>query len=34
MFLVPAQWDPSDSALIVPLGGSVHVQFQFENQPP
>jgi len=34
MFLVPAQWDPSDSALIVPLDGSVHVQFQFENQPP
>ena len=34
MFLVPARWDPSDSALIVPLDGSVHVQFQFENQPP
>jgi hypothetical protein len=34
MFLVPAQWDPSDSALIVPLDGSARVQFQFENQPP
>lgn len=34
MFLVPAQWDPSDSALIVPPDGSVRVQFQFENQPP
>jgi hypothetical protein len=34
MFLVPAQWSPSDSTLIVPLDGSVRVQFQFENQPP
>ncbi len=34
MFLVLAAWDPSDSALIVPLDGSVRVQFQFENQPP
>lgn len=34
MFLVPAQWSPSDSTLIVPLDGSVRVQFQFENQTP
>ncbi len=34
MFLVPAQWSPSDSTLIVPLDGSVRVQFQFENQAP
>lgn len=34
MFLVPAQWSASDSALIVPLDGSARVQFQFENQPP
>ena len=34
MFLVPAQWSPSDSTLIIPLDGSVRVQFQFENQAP
>jgi hypothetical protein len=34
MFLVPAHWSPSDSTLIVPLDGSVRVQFQFENQAP
>ena len=34
MFLVPAYWSPSDSTLIVPLDGSVRVQFQFQNQPP
>jgi hypothetical protein len=34
MFLVPDQWSASDSTLIVPLDGSVRVQFQFENQPP
>lgn len=34
MFLVPDRWSASDSALIVPLDGSVRVQFQFENQPP
>jgi hypothetical protein len=34
MFLVPAQWSPSDSTLVVPLDGSVRVQFQFENQAP
>jgi len=32
MFLVPDYWSPSDSTLIVPLDGSVRVQFQ--NQPP
>ncbi len=34
MFLVPEHWSASDSTLIVPLDGSVRVQFQFENQPP
>jgi hypothetical protein len=34
MFLVPDDWSPSDSTLIVPLDGSVRVQFQFQNQPP
>ena len=31
MFLVPDQWSPSDTTLIVPLDGSMRVQFQFEN---
>ena len=34
MFLVPAVWSSSDSTLIVPLDGSVRIQFQFENQVP
>jgi hypothetical protein len=34
MFLVPDEWSASDSTLIVPLDGSVRVQFQFQNQLP
>jgi hypothetical protein len=34
MFLVPDKWSASDSTLIVPLDGSVRVQFQFQNHPP
>lgn len=34
MFLVPDSWSASDSTLIVPLDGSVRIQFQFQNQPP
>jgi hypothetical protein len=34
MFLVPDVWSASDSTLIVPLDGSVRVQFQFQNAPP
>lgn len=34
MFLVPAAWSASDSTLVVPLGDSARVQFQFQNQPP
>jgi hypothetical protein len=34
MFLVPAVWSTSDSTLIVPLDGSVRIQFRFENQVP
>jgi hypothetical protein len=34
MFLVPEHWSASDSTLVLPLDGSVRVQFQFQNQPP
>lgn len=34
MFLVPDRWSASNSTLIVPLDGSVRVQFQFQNDPP
>jgi hypothetical protein len=34
MFLVPDRWSASNSTLIVPLDGTVRVQFQFENDPP
>jgi hypothetical protein len=34
MFLVPDAWSASDSTLVVPMDGSVRVQFQFQNQPP
>jgi hypothetical protein len=34
MFLVPDRWSASDSTLIVPLDGTVRVQFQFQNDPP
>ena len=34
LFLVPERWSPSDSTLMVPLDGSVRVQFRFVNQPP
>ncbi len=31
MFLIPDQWSQYDSTLIVPLDGSVRIQFQFQN---
>lgn len=34
MFLVPDVWSATDSTLVVPLDGSVRVQFQFQNQAP
>lgn len=34
MFLVPKTWSASDSTLVVPMDGSVRVQFQFQNIPP
>ncbi|WP_240521873.1 hypothetical protein [Amycolatopsis vastitatis] len=34
MFLVADKWSPSNSTIIVPLDGSVRVQFQFQNQQP
>jgi hypothetical protein len=34
MFLVPDVWSASDSTLVVPMDGSVRVQFQFQNNPP
>jgi hypothetical protein len=34
MFLVPDAWSPSDTTLVVPLDGSIRVQFQFQNERP
>ncbi len=34
MFLVPERWSPSDSTVMVPMDGSVRVQFRFMNRPP
>ncbi|WP_328321602.1 hypothetical protein OHA70_24830 [Kribbella sp. NBC_00382] len=34
LFLVPQQWNAANTTLIVPLDGSVRVQFQFQNDPP
>ena len=34
IFLEPEVWTASNSTLLVPLDGSVRVQFQFQNQPP
>ena len=34
LFLVPNTWSPENSTLVVPMDGSVRLQFQFENQPP
>jgi hypothetical protein len=34
MFLVAGKWSASSSTIIVPLDGSVRVQFQFQNQQP
>jgi hypothetical protein len=34
LFLVPQEWNASDTTLVVPLDGSIRVQFQFQNDPP
>lgn len=34
LFLVPQQWNASNTTLVVPLDGSIRVQFQFQNDPP
>ena len=34
MFLVPETWNASNTTVVVPLDGSVRVQFQFQNDPP
>ena len=34
MFLVPDTWSASNSTMVVPLDGSVRIQFQFQNQRP
>src|SRR4051794_32156867 len=34
LFLVPGEWSPSDFTMMLPLDGSVRLQFQFENSPP
>ena len=34
LFLVPGVWSPSNFTLMLPMDGSVRLQFQFENSPP
>src|SRR4051812_16495229 len=34
LFLVPGVWSPSDFTLMLPMDGSVRLQFQFENSRP
>jgi hypothetical protein len=34
MFLVPRQWNASNTTVVVPLDSSIRVQFQFQNDPP
>ena len=34
LFLVPQQWNASDTTLVVPLDESIRIQFQFQNDPP
>ena len=34
LFLVPGEWSPSNFTLMLPMDGSVRLQFQFENSPP
>jgi hypothetical protein len=34
LFLVPETWSASNSTIVVPMDGSVRVQFQFRNRPP
>jgi hypothetical protein len=34
LFLVPQQWNASNTTLVVPLNDSIRVQFQFQNDPP
>lgn len=34
LFLVPSRWSRANSTLMVPLDGSVRVQFRFVNLPP
>jgi hypothetical protein len=34
LFLVPHQWNASDTTLVVALDESIRVQFQFQNDPP
>ncbi|HWD79788.1 MAG TPA: hypothetical protein VG497_12930 [Kribbella sp.] len=34
LFLVPQAWTASNTTVVLPLDGSVRVQFQFQNDPP
>jgi hypothetical protein len=34
LFLVPQQWNASNTTIVVPLDSSIRVQFQFQNDPP
>ncbi|TCC65565.1 hypothetical protein E0H73_01080 [Kribbella pittospori] len=34
LFLVPRQWNASNTTFVIPLDSSIRVQFQFQNDPP
>jgi hypothetical protein len=34
LFLIPPEWTPSNSTLVVPMDDSVRLQFRFQNSPP
>lgn len=34
LFLIPPEWTPSNSTLVVPMDGTVRLQFRFQNSPP
>jgi hypothetical protein len=34
MFLIPNAWDNHNTTLVLPLDGSIRLQFQFRNLEP
>ena len=34
LFLIPPEWTPSNSTLVVPMDETVRLQFRFQNSPP